>query len=139
MLPQVPLAQTLSEINDRPLAHYLGSWRLTPDQAGSAGWCNGVEFSQDGGQLRLRLSDDGARGEGVAAGALERLEVRGETSRIEFIEARLRGNGRERILRFSASGERADRIDLSEIQQPEGRPRDMQARSSSFARGVPPR
>jgi hypothetical protein len=132
IISEVPLAEALAEINDRPLDHFLGSWRLAPDQAGAVDWCTGVVFSQNCGQVHLRLADNGAPGS--APDATAGVQVRGDADRIEYIEARLRGAGRERILRFSASGERDDRIDLTEIQQPEGRPREMQARTSSFAR-----
>jgi len=84
------------------------------------------------GRITLTLQDHETGP--VQPGMLEEINVRGDAACIEFIEVRLRDPGRERILRFTASGTHAERIDLNEIQQPAGRPRDMQARSASLVR-----
>ena len=133
-VPAVPMATgpAHTDINDQPLAHYLSGWALAPGEQLKPGWIARVQFREEGGRIRLRLEDHETGA--VQTGALQKIDLRGNTARVEFIEVRLLDAGRERILRFTASGTHGDRIDLNEIQQPAGKPRDMQARSVSLVR-----
>lgn len=119
--------------NDVPLAHYLGAWAVAPDAPVPAGWIARAEFREEAGRLKARLRTQG----GSHGGAFERelvAAVRGDGKRVEFIDVRTRDQGVVRIARFTGSDAGAGRIDLNEIQHPEGRPNAMQARSSSLRR-----
>lgn len=121
--------------NDKPLSNYFGTWRLAPGEHSPPGWFAGIVFMQNGSRFSLRLtSQPGAR----AGEKLEAAEVRGDAGRVESIEVRVRGGGKRRVLRFTASGTDAGRIDLHEVQHPEGKPRDAQARSFSLVRSAAP-
>lgn len=122
------------DLNGRPLAHYMGAWRLAPGQLETPGWFAGAEFHSEAGKLKLRLTDQA--GIGDAPDALESVNVRGNPERIEFIQVRLKSGGTQRILRFTASGADPDRIDLNEVQHPVGNPKAMQARSYSLRKLV---
>lgn len=118
------------DLNDRPLAHYMGAWRLAPGQLETPGWFAGAEFHSEAGKLKLRLTDQA--GIGDAPDMLESVNVRGSAERIEFIEVRLKSGGTQRILRFTTSEADPHRIDLNEVHYPEGNPKAMQARSYSL-------
>jgi hypothetical protein len=123
------------DINDRPLSHYLGVWRLAPGENAPPGWFATIHLQQAKGRIAVRLTSQPG---GVHADVLESATVRGDAARIEWIEVRLRGGGpgrtTTRILRFTAPGAGGERLDLSEVQQPEGRPGAMQAKSFSLVR-----
>jgi flagellar biosynthesis protein FliQ len=133
VVPNKPAGEVVAvkDINDRPLAHYLGGWRLAPGENAPPGWFAGIEFRQSGGKLGVHLVSQPG---GAETWTLQSANVRGDASRIEWIEVRLRASGRERILRFTAPGAGGDRLDLNEMQQPEGNPRAMQARSFALMR-----
>jgi hypothetical protein len=118
----------------KPLSHYLGSWRLAPGDSAPPGWFAGIDLAQNGGKLGVHLI---SQPDGTGEDTLVAATVRGDVTRVEWIEVRLRGGGRagntERILRFTAAGER---VDLHEIQQPVGNPRAMQARSFTLVRAA---
>ena len=116
------------------MAHYPGAWRLAPGQAAAPGWFEGAEFRYENDRLRLLMGNTARAG--VAPDVLEAVNLRGSVERIEFIEVRLRGRGRQRILRFTASETDADGVDLNEIQYPLGDPKAMQAKSYLLERGV---
>ena len=50
------------------------------------------------------------------------------------IEVHLLRNGRQRILRFTASGTDPNGLDLSEVQYPDGNSKAMQAKSLTLRR-----
>lgn len=122
--------QVVTDANDRPLAHYMGAWRLAPGQRETPGWFAGAEFHSEAGKLKLRLTDQA--GIGDAPDMLESVNVRGSAERIEFIEVRLKSGGTQRILRFTTSEADLHRIDLNEVHYPEGNPKAMQAKSYSL-------
>ena len=119
------------DLNDQPLAHYLGAWESVPGQAAVAGWFGKASFDDNGGRLRLRLIDAESEAAPVELG---NPTVRGNAERVEYIEVRLLTRGRQRILRFTASGTDPNGLDLSELQHPEGNPKAMQAKSFALRR-----
>jgi Family of unknown function (DUF6498) len=121
-----------ADSNDRPLAHYIGTWTLAAGQPQAPGWFKAAEFYEEAGRLRLRLADHA--GPGDAPDALESVDLRGSAERIEWIEVRLKSGGTQRILRFTASGTDPDGLDLNELQHPEGNVKSMQARSFTLKR-----
>lgn len=118
--------------NDQPLAHYLGAWRAGPETAVPPGWIARAEFRDAGGKLKVKLWSQAERG--LAEEGEFDAAVRGGAGRVEFLEVRQQGDGRVRIARFTGSDAGAGRIDLNEIQHPEGNPKAMQAKSLSLQR-----
>lgn len=106
------------------LAHYLGAWAAAPDAMVPAGWIRRVEFRDEAGRVKARLWNQSD----APTGDFDAL-VRGSGSHVGFIDVRTRAEGVMRIARFTGSAAGADRLDLNEIQHPEGKPDEMQARS----------
>lgn len=120
------------DLNDQPLTHYFGTWEPVPGQV-TPGWFGRVALRNDNNKLRLRLIDVATAANPVT---LESITLRGGAERVEYIEARLRSNGRRHILRLTASGTDPNGLDLSEFQHPEGNPKAMQARSFALRRAT---
>jgi hypothetical protein len=131
VVPRTPPAKKTEHLNDKPLSHYLATWRLAPGEAAPPGWFATIHLEEAKGRIAVRLTSQPG---GVHADVLESASVRGDAARIEWIEVRLRGGGRTRVLRFTAPGAGGERLDLSEVQQPDGKPKAMQAKSFSLVR-----
>jgi hypothetical protein len=128
-----PAPRTSSAVlNDRTLAHFIGAWRADPLAVVPPGWLARVEFRDAGGAIKVKLWSQADR-ELATEGEFD-ATVRGKPGRVEFIEVRQHAGGRVRIARFTGSDAGASRIDLNEIQHPEGDPNAMQARSLTLQR-----
>jgi hypothetical protein len=116
----------------RPLSHYVGGWRLRTGENAPPGWFDSIAFVDRAGKLGVHLTSQAGTQTGeTLAGA----KVHGTTSAIDWIELRLHGAGRERILRFAPSQlAGAAGLELTEVQQPEGNPKAAQMRSFSLVR-----
>jgi hypothetical protein len=127
-----PAVATVRDTNDRALSHYFGSWRADPQAAVPPGWIARAEFRDGASGVKVKLW---SQGEGGLADEGEfDATLRGHAARIEFVEVRQHAHGRERIARFTGSDAGAGHVDLNEIQQPEGNPQAMQARSLTLER-----
>ena len=130
--PPPGAAPAVADRNDQPLAHYAGAWRSGPETAVPPGWIARADFAESGGRLRVRLWSQ--EPQGLADEGEFDAVLRGNAGRVEYVEVRQRGGGRVRIARFTGSDAGADRVDLNEIQHPEGKPSAMQARSLTLQR-----
>ena len=123
------------KFHDRPLAHYMGIWRLPPDMSQTPGWFERAEFYSESGKLRMRFYDKA--GEGDAPDTLERVNVKGTAECIEYIEVRLNSGGLRRILYFSAFGAAPDALELSELRFPRGEGEPAESQTYSLRRQPP--
>ena len=117
--------------NARPASHYAGRWRLAPNEIAPPGWFAAIELRDNGGKLGVHLTHQPGA---ATAETLEGATVHGDAAHIDWIEVRLQGGGRRRILRFTASETDAGRLDLSEVQYPENNRTATQMKSFSLVR-----
>lgn len=124
--------ESIADLNDKPLAHYFGTWRAEPQVSVPPGWLARADFRAAGGGVKVKLwsqADHGLADEGE----FDAL-VRGNAARVGFIEVRQHAGGRMRVARFTGSNAADERVDMNEIQHPEGNPTAMQARSLALRR-----
>src|SRR5260221_7137200 len=115
----------------RPASHYIGGWRPAPNEIAPPGWFAAIEFRGNGRKLRVQPTH---QARGANAETLAGATVHGDAAHIDWIEVRLHGGGRRRILRFTASATEAGRLDLSEVQYPENNRTATQMKSFSLVR-----
>jgi hypothetical protein len=127
-----PAAAPAARSGGEALERYLGAWRAAPESAVAQGWIARAEIAGGPGSLKVRLWSQAAGG--VAPEGEFDAVMRGSGRQVDFIEARQRAAGRIRIARFTGSAAGDSRIDLNEIQHPEGKPGALQANSLSLQR-----
>ncbi len=130
-LASAPQAR-IADLNDKPLADYIGTWHAEPQSAVPVGWLARAEFRRAGSGVKARLWSQAEQGL-ADEGEFDAL-VRGNPARVGFIEVRRNAGGRVRVARFTGSNATEKAIDVNEIQHPEGNPTAMQARSLTLRR-----